>query len=175
MIIEETRLWRAVLQQAYDDAEVAESLELDWEPELRVQARAFLRADTADDAALLKRVCDLADVPADRVYRWARQRYPLAVQGPDSCPVTHAPCDEGNGEDPADAAPSLGDQQPQPEGVSYPILSHAIQAADHESPRDGIQSLVANHQSLFFTGHDPTSTDNTNAEHQITPAERPRP
>ena len=79
IVIEETRLWRAVLQQAYDDAELAESLELDWEPELRVQARAFLRADTPDDAALLKRVCHLADVPADRVYLWARQRYPLVA------------------------------------------------------------------------------------------------
>jgi hypothetical protein len=79
MIIEENRLWRAVLQQAYDDAELAESLELDWEPELRVLARAFLRADTPQNDAILEWVCELAEVPADRVYLWARKRYPLAA------------------------------------------------------------------------------------------------
>ncbi len=76
----ERRLWRAVLGQAYEDAEM---LAQDGEPGDEtikcLQARRYLRADSSFEAANLKLVCDFADVPADRVYLWARRRYPLAA------------------------------------------------------------------------------------------------
>ena len=78
MLTPENRLWRAVLQQAYDDAELPEDLANDFEPALRIQARGYLRADSGF-AAALKLICDYADVPADRVVLWARKQYPLAA------------------------------------------------------------------------------------------------
>ncbi len=76
----ERSLWRAVLEQAYEDAEMlapedgtaAEPLEC-------ARARRFLRADSSYEKENLELVCEFADVPADRVYLWARQRYPLAA------------------------------------------------------------------------------------------------
>jgi hypothetical protein len=76
----ENKLWRAVLQQAFDDAEHPESVDPDFEPRWRSQARRYLRADLSYEAAALALVCDYADVPADRVISWARRRYPLAVE-----------------------------------------------------------------------------------------------
>jgi hypothetical protein len=75
----ERRLWRAVLDQAYEDAETrapgdvtaSESSEC-------TRARRYLRADVPAQAGLLL-VCDFADIPADRVISWARHRYPLAA------------------------------------------------------------------------------------------------
>lgn len=74
----ERKLWRAVLEQAYADAEL--SLSLDGaEPIERVRARIFLRADSSQEEAALGLVCEFADVPLDRVIPWARLRYPLAA------------------------------------------------------------------------------------------------
>jgi len=78
IITPERKLWRNVLEQAYMDAELALSSDGS-EPHERILARRFLRADGASGAANLKLVCDFADVPADRVYLWARRRYPLAA------------------------------------------------------------------------------------------------
>jgi hypothetical protein len=76
----ERNLWRAVLNQAYEDAEMTpvgdgtalESFEC-------TRARRYLRADSPHEAENLKLVCEFADIPADRVFLWARQRYPLAA------------------------------------------------------------------------------------------------
>ena len=73
----ERRVWRAVLVQAFEDAEmtpvdgeaVAEPLEAS-------RARRYLRADSPLEAADFKLVCDFADLPADRVVLWARRSYP---------------------------------------------------------------------------------------------------
>ena len=77
-ITPEKRLWRAVLEQAYTDAEQP-PLEDASDPIERAQARGFLRADTSLDQACLKEVCDNADVPLDRVVNWARKQYPVAA------------------------------------------------------------------------------------------------
>jgi hypothetical protein len=74
----ERKLWRAVLEQAYTDAELPLSLD-ESEPVERNLARRFLRADSPHEAQNLDVVCEFADVPADRVVLWARQRYPLAA------------------------------------------------------------------------------------------------
>jgi hypothetical protein len=79
MIAAERRLWRAVLDQAFADAEQTASLEPDFESRLCTLARRYLRADSAHEAAGLALVCEYADVPADRVTSFARRRYPLAV------------------------------------------------------------------------------------------------
>ena len=74
----EQRLWRAVLEQAYADAEslaAASAIEM----ENCVLAREFLRADTPDIAEILLLVCDFAEIPADRVIVWARRRFPAVV------------------------------------------------------------------------------------------------
>jgi hypothetical protein len=74
----ERRLWRAVLEQAYEDAEM---LALDGlpgpEPLECARARRYLRADSPLESGDLKLVCEFANVPADRVFFWARRRYPL--------------------------------------------------------------------------------------------------
>jgi hypothetical protein len=74
----ERRIWRAVLGQAYADAELAL-----WpdgsEPSERVQARRFLRADSQEDKEGVYFVCELADIPVDRVVLWARRQYPVAA------------------------------------------------------------------------------------------------
>ena len=76
----ERGLWRAVLNQAYEDAEMlpvgdeAGSLPIE-----ASRARRYLRADSDFEAGDLKLVCDFADVPADRVFLWARKHYPLAA------------------------------------------------------------------------------------------------
>ena len=76
----ERRLWRAVLEQAYEDAEVLALGDGDaTEPFECARARRYLRADSSYEKENLKLVCEFADVPADRVYLWARQRYPLAA------------------------------------------------------------------------------------------------
>jgi hypothetical protein len=77
-ITPERKLWRAVLEQAYADAELSLSLDGS-EPLERLRARVFLRADSSQEEAALDLVCEFADVPADRVIPWARKRYPLAA------------------------------------------------------------------------------------------------
>ena len=85
----ENKLWRAVLEQALDDAELTECPEIAWEPALRIQARRYLRADEPAQALSLKLVCEFAEVPADRVILWARRRYPRHVT---QIPAGAAPC-----------------------------------------------------------------------------------
>jgi hypothetical protein len=85
LLTPENRLWRAVLQQAYADAESgADSGDesesygsdvVDGPPE-RIRARCYLRGDNKQDAASLVMVCGFAEVPADRVLNWARRNYP---------------------------------------------------------------------------------------------------
>ncbi len=74
----ERKLWRAVLQQAYADAELPLSSDGS-EPIERTLARRFLRADSPFETEDLKLVCDFAELPADRVYLCARKQYPLAA------------------------------------------------------------------------------------------------
>jgi hypothetical protein len=85
LLTPENRLWRAVLEQAYADAESGgdsgdESESdcgdvVDGPPE-RIRARCYLRGDNKQDAASLVMVCGFAEVPADRVLHWARRNYP---------------------------------------------------------------------------------------------------
>ena len=78
----ERRLWRGVLNQAYADAEL--SLAVESEDEIfieQIRARRFLRADTPGEKDELRLVCDYAEIPFDRVVKWARKRYvPSALQ-----------------------------------------------------------------------------------------------
>jgi hypothetical protein len=76
----ERSLWRAVLEQAYEDAEMLALGDGDaTEPFECARARRYLRADSSYEEENLELVCEFADVPADRVYLWARQRYSLAA------------------------------------------------------------------------------------------------
>lgn len=75
----EQALWRAVLEQAYMDAELgglgqAQGASLDC-----ALARRYLRADSSHEAMDLGVVCEYADIPADRVILWARSHYPVAA------------------------------------------------------------------------------------------------
>ena len=81
MLTPEQNLWRAVLGQAYADAETApgEIETDDFKPVKRTKARRFLRADTAQAAEILSVICDFAEVPYDRVVLWARERYAAAA------------------------------------------------------------------------------------------------
>jgi hypothetical protein len=81
LLTPEEKLWRAVLGQAYADAECApgEVETDDIEPADRSSARRFLRADTPLDAETLSVICDSAEVPCDRVVLWARRRYAAAA------------------------------------------------------------------------------------------------
>lgn len=72
----ERKLWRAVLQQACADASVSAECDPEVEPATRAIARRFLRAASPCEAEILALVCDFADVPYDRVVRWARQCFP---------------------------------------------------------------------------------------------------
>ena len=73
----ERKLWRAVLTQAFEDAEMTPvSDEAEGEPLEASRARRYLRADSPFEAQDLKLVCDFAELPADRVILWARRSYP---------------------------------------------------------------------------------------------------
>lgn len=77
----ERRIWRGVLYQAYADAELP--LSADSEDELfidQIRARRFLRADAPEEEEGLRLVCDYAEVPFDRLVKWARKRYPPLTQ-----------------------------------------------------------------------------------------------
>jgi hypothetical protein len=72
----ERRVWRAVLSQAVEDAEITPvDDENEVEPSTSLLARRYLRADDLEEAEHLNLVCDFADVPADRMILWARRRY----------------------------------------------------------------------------------------------------
>lgn len=78
LVTSETRLWRGVLNQAYADAEPSPGVEAEDEDALfieQIRARRFLRADTPGEKEELRLVCDYAEVPFDRVVKWARKRY----------------------------------------------------------------------------------------------------
>jgi hypothetical protein len=73
----ERKLWRAVLTQAFEDAEATSiDYENGLEPFESSRARQYLRADNLQEAEHFKLVCEYADIPSDRVILWARQRYP---------------------------------------------------------------------------------------------------
>ncbi len=76
----ERNLWRAVLAQALEDAEMTLVVEdTVVEPLVTSRARCYLRADDLQEAEHLKVVCEFADVPADRLILWARQRFAQAA------------------------------------------------------------------------------------------------
>jgi hypothetical protein len=80
MVEAERSLWRAILTQAYEDAEMTPiDDETGAEPFECAKARRFLRADSPFEALNLEIVCELAELPADRVFSWARRRYSLAA------------------------------------------------------------------------------------------------
>ena len=80
LLTPEQKMWRAVLEQAYLDAEG-----LSGDPDISqkeyLRARTFLRAEEPEGAMVLALICDFAEIPADRVVLWARRRY-QAVVGP---------------------------------------------------------------------------------------------
>ena len=81
----ERSLWRAVLAQAHEDAEMAATgNENGSEPFECSRARQYLRADNPEESEYLKLVCECAEIPADRVISWARRRY-RAEQTVDHC------------------------------------------------------------------------------------------
>jgi hypothetical protein len=76
----ERSLWRAVLAQAFEDAEMTANGDENGSETFECsQARQYLRADNLKESEYLRLVCECADIPADRVILWARQRYPLAA------------------------------------------------------------------------------------------------
>ncbi len=81
LLTPENRLWRAVLEQAYVDAETGADFDDECDddvngPPERIRARCYLRGDNKQEAAALTMVCSFAEVPADRVLNWARRNYP---------------------------------------------------------------------------------------------------
>jgi hypothetical protein len=89
LLTPENRLWRAVLEQAYADAESGADVGDDNDdderddgangPPERIRARFYLRGDNKQEAAALTMVCSFAEVPADRVLSWARKNYPRPI------------------------------------------------------------------------------------------------
>src|SRR6267143_2615788 len=78
VVTPEKKVWRAVLTQAMEDAEMKPvGGEAAVEPLEASRARRYLRADSPFEAEDLRLVCDFADLPADRVFLWARRQYPL--------------------------------------------------------------------------------------------------
>ena len=77
MLTPEQKLWRAVLEQAFLDAE--ESAAANVTSKERSHARSFLRAEQPEEATNLTIVCDFAELPADRVVVWARRRYAVVL------------------------------------------------------------------------------------------------
>lgn len=87
LLTPENRLWRAVLEQAYTDAELGREFDDDADdggdgPPERLRARSYLRGDSKPDAASLTLVCSFAEIPADRVLHWARKNYPRSHTPP---------------------------------------------------------------------------------------------
>ncbi len=77
----ERKLWRAVLGQAYEDAEGTPTVDETSveDPIETLRARRYLRADSPFEAADLVMACDFAGLPADRIILWARQHFALAA------------------------------------------------------------------------------------------------
>jgi len=74
----EQKLWRAVLEQAYLDAELP-SPDGDLSEKEHLRARSFLQGEDPEDALLLALLCDFAEIPADRIVVWARRRYSVQL------------------------------------------------------------------------------------------------
>lgn len=70
----EVKLWRAVLEMAYHDAESSSG------KFSRVMARHFLCATVEMMDSDLRSLCRKAGIPASRVIRFARNRYGLRPQ-----------------------------------------------------------------------------------------------
>jgi hypothetical protein len=83
LLTAENRLSRAVLEQAYTDAESGcepgEERDDGNGPPERIRARYYLRGDNKQEAANLVMVCGFAEIPADRVLNWARRNYPRPI------------------------------------------------------------------------------------------------
>jgi hypothetical protein len=72
----EKKVWRAVLTQAFEDAEMAPNEDETATETLECsRARQYLRGDNFEEAEHLSLVCEYAEIPADRVILWARRRY----------------------------------------------------------------------------------------------------
>jgi hypothetical protein len=78
----ERKLWRAVLEQLYADAETPPETGRKEDAMQRTLARRFLRAAGSLEAASLRAICECADVPFDRVVLWARKQYPSHLDDP---------------------------------------------------------------------------------------------
>lgn len=76
MLVPELKLWRAVLEQAYADAELPPVSDSKSAAARQIRAQRFLRAASPQAAASLHLVCELAHVPFDRLVLWARKKYP---------------------------------------------------------------------------------------------------
>jgi hypothetical protein len=93
LLTPENRLWRAVLEQAYADAESGGDSDAgatdvgEGSPE-RIRARYYLRGDNKQEVSALALVCGFAEVPADRVLRWARKNYPRPTAADTRLPDT---------------------------------------------------------------------------------------
>jgi hypothetical protein len=77
LLTPEQKLWRAVLEQAYIDAELL-CFDPDVSPKEFLRARNFLQAADPEEALVLSLICRFAEIPADRVVVWARRRYVAA-------------------------------------------------------------------------------------------------
>jgi hypothetical protein len=89
LLTPENKVWRGVLEQAYADSELPLFSDGS-EPMEKILGRSFLRADNAEEKEDLELVCGFAEVSADRVISWARQRYPA-----EHPLATHAECGSG--------------------------------------------------------------------------------
>ena len=114
IITPELKVWRAVLEQAYQDAELSAGLADDGPGSSEcTKARRYLRADSPHEAASLKLVCDFADVPADRVILWARRHYPVkqVFENDEECGSPAAACTAKNMQEPANPEQSCWTSQ----------------------------------------------------------------
>src|SRR5690348_6552111 len=83
LLTPERKIWRAVLEQAFADAEGIAEQGCGSGRATQAIARRFLRAASPCEAELLALVCDFAEVPFDRVVLWARKRYPSEPAEPE--------------------------------------------------------------------------------------------
>ena len=74
----ERKLWRAVLEQAFEDAEIPVE-ENQRVPRRRNRAREYLRGDDLRVEEGLDLVCAYAQIPLDRLMVWAKKRYSFAA------------------------------------------------------------------------------------------------
>lgn len=81
VLTSDAKLWRGVLHQAFADAELPVGVESEEELVIeQIRARRYLRADTPGEKEELRLVCDYAEIPFDRVVKWARKHYAPSAQ-----------------------------------------------------------------------------------------------